>query len=298
MTARLPYVQQNRKIIEGKGHDAQEWRWMQAGIGPAGVCGSGDLKVTPKAAMQVQVAAGSAFIEDDAGPFTGLYHVVNDAAATVDIEASHQTLGRKDIVIAEVLDTAFGSSSDEWRVRSVSGTAASTPVAPSVPARALLLAEINVTAGLGAVAAANITEKRVPGGGWAAPRGIVHAETLPSKQSNGERAIIIDKSMTLPSGRYYVATLQGVVIFANADAAGDIRYYVSGAYKSAIWQGRAITAGNSFGINSFPASHLVTGTSPSFKMDIARTVGTGAMTLDSQFSPIIFQVVDMGGGVL
>ena len=49
MTERLPYVQQNRTVAAGTGHNAQEWRWMIASNqgGLRGVDSATALKPAP-----------------------------------------------------------------------------------------------------------------------------------------------------------------------------------------------------------------------------------------------------------
>lgn len=304
MAERLPYVQQNRTVAAGEGHGAQEWRWMHAGAaGPAGVCGAGDLKVAAATGLQLTVAAGGAFVSDGASPIAGLYHVFNDGPATITLDASHLTLGRIDLVIAEVTDTAAGGTADAFRIRKVTGTAASSPAAPAVPARSLVLAQVSVAANASSIVAGNITDRRVAGGQWAQARGLVwsyDASGLAGTflQSLGELDTIFTQTVATVPGRRYTYGFTGVVIFQAASDAGNVRLLIGGTTFARLFQSQAITAGNSFSQNVRTMPRVATGTSHELSATMQRTLGTGAMTLDVAFAPVYFTMYDEGGSVL
>jgi hypothetical protein len=95
--------------------------------------------------MQVTVASGLAGIPHSAA-FGGLYAAYNDANVTLSVDAAHSTQYRRDVVIAEILDTADGDASDAWQLRVVKGTNNATAPAPlpSTPAKSIWLSTINV----------------------------------------------------------------------------------------------------------------------------------------------------------
>jgi len=73
------------------------------------------------------------------------YFVANDAAVTGSMTAAHATLNRYDILYLQVNDTAIDSSgSRNATINYLAGTAASTPLIPTLPARSIMLAYILV----------------------------------------------------------------------------------------------------------------------------------------------------------
>jgi hypothetical protein len=108
--------------------------------------------------MSVNVGSGLAFVPSDATSILrGLYLCYNNGTTNLAIEASHSTLARKDTVIAQVLDGFYSGSDNKWQLRVLTGTAASTPTAPSAPANAIRLATIEVLAGATSITSARIT---------------------------------------------------------------------------------------------------------------------------------------------
>jgi hypothetical protein len=301
MAERLPYVQQNRTVAAGAGHDAQEWRWSAAGASKTGVCGAGELKVSTGTGMQVTVAAGGAFVPDGTTP-AGAYHVFNDAAIAVSVNASSPTQGRIDLIVAEVLDTAAGSAEDRFRIRAVAGTTSGSPVAPAVPARSLVLAEVSVPAAAVNVLAGHITDRRVAGGAWAPARGQVWtfdatalAGTL--RQSAGEIDTMFTQSVPTVPGRKYSFGVTGVVVFDQASGGGSWVYKI-GASNLLIWQGLGLAAGNSFAVNMRSSwTLLAAAATVALSATLQKTVGSGVMTIDSGFGPIVFAMYDEGGGL-
>jgi hypothetical protein len=114
-------------------------------------------RVTP--AMFVTVGAGTAYVPASSAT-GGLYAVCNDAAYDVAIATAHATLGRKDLVVARVYDAEYSGAANNWALEAVTGTPAGSPVVPSTPAGALLLAVIQVNAATTTIVNGNITDSR------------------------------------------------------------------------------------------------------------------------------------------
>jgi fructose-specific phosphotransferase system component IIB len=102
--------------------------------------------------MQVKVNTGQCWIRGHFGKSTTL--------KTLSIAAAHATLARKDVVI---IRADFGDN--EIEVDVLTGTAAASPVAPSLTQNADVwetqLAEVNVPAAAVTIAAGNVTDRRM-----------------------------------------------------------------------------------------------------------------------------------------
>jgi hypothetical protein len=129
-----------------------------------GVVRTGDFAVTQNGTpnMSVDVAAGGAFIRGTQNANQGAYHVWNDGTVNLSIDAAHPTNGRKDLVIAQVRDAFYSGATNDARITVVTGTAAASPVDPSLSSfpNALVLARITVAAGDTAINTADITDLR------------------------------------------------------------------------------------------------------------------------------------------
>lgn len=128
-----------------------------------GVCSvtDGDLQVTDgSTGMEIQIAAGCAWVRGDTTVDQGFYYVRNDASVTQTLSASDPTDDRIDLVIAHVYDSQYIGSVDEWVIEIVTGTASPSPSPPTVPDSALVLAEVYVTAGSSTVDSGDITDRR------------------------------------------------------------------------------------------------------------------------------------------
>lgn len=125
------------------------------------------VTATSPASMNIQVAAGRAWVTGDAITRQGSYLVENDAAVTVGpLGAAHATLHRIDLVVLRVRDAAPDGGSDtvdEARLEVVQGSPAGSPVPPLVPGSAIPLAEIRIDAGVTSIAAGKVTDTRFPG---------------------------------------------------------------------------------------------------------------------------------------
>lgn len=129
-------------------------------IDPAG----GGLLVTQRAAgtdMSVDVAAGIAVIEGDDQADQGNYVARNTAAANVAGITAPGSNSWIVIVYLQVRDPdAGGSAGDDAALGFVTGTAAASPVAPTLPDSAIELARITIPTGTVAITNAMISDRR------------------------------------------------------------------------------------------------------------------------------------------
>lgn len=115
---------------------------------------------TAPASMQITVKAGMAWVQGAYSTVQGSYVVLNDGDVTLPIAAAHASLARIDLVILEILDSTYSGASNTGQLRVVLGTAAASPVAPSVTGSYVVLAQVRVNAGVTSIAASAITDVR------------------------------------------------------------------------------------------------------------------------------------------
>lgn len=130
------------------------------------------LAVTASSGMNVAVAAGICFVQNTSSTTAGLHPVCLDTAGTITLATSDVTNPRIDNIIARVVDN--GDNTSTTTVERQTGTPAPSPVAPTLPATSLLLAQIAVGAGVSSIVGGNITDKRVD---TAASGGIITVKT-------------------------------------------------------------------------------------------------------------------------
>lgn len=166
-----PFALQNA----GATHTAAGDRMMLAGllagasasgslISRGGINGAlgGGLKVAAQGTpnMSVQVPSGVAYVQGSLDIKQGVYACINDGTVNITITAAHATLPRIDSIIAHVYDSQYSGATNTWALEVVTGTAASTPVAPTLPSNSLLLANISVTAAKTSIVAGDISDLR------------------------------------------------------------------------------------------------------------------------------------------
>jgi len=110
--------------------------------------------------MAVEVQSGWALVPGSESSTQAGYWVFNDSTITESVDTSHGSLPRIDIAVLQVRDAFYSGASNDWFIDVVTGTPASSPVAPTAPANSLILAEILVPAASSTVVNANITDKR------------------------------------------------------------------------------------------------------------------------------------------
>lgn len=132
--------------------------------GAAWGVGSGptELQVTQNGTpnMSVNVAAGRAWIDGTESATQGTYTFYNDGTVNLAIAAASPTNPRKDLIIARIRDAQYSGASNTGAVEVVTGTAAASPVEPTVPANSIVLALVDVAANATSITNANITDRR------------------------------------------------------------------------------------------------------------------------------------------
>lgn len=132
-------------------------------VATEGVVGAGDFEVTERAAspaMQVDVAAGRAFVYGDDITNQFAYVALSEGVVEVAVEAADVTDDRIDLVVVRVLDSDAGVVGDEAKVEVITGTPDPSPTVPSTPDTALTLASIFVTANAATITDSDITDLR------------------------------------------------------------------------------------------------------------------------------------------
>jgi hypothetical protein len=129
-----------------------------------GVVHAGDLAVTATGTpdMNVNVAAGAAFIRGTLSAFQGVYQALNDASYALTMPAADATNPRRILIILEVRDSSYDGTDDDARLVAVVGAPAAAPVDPSLAAypNALVLARISQPASAPNIQAGYITDLR------------------------------------------------------------------------------------------------------------------------------------------
>jgi hypothetical protein len=110
--------------------------------------------------LALNVASGVVIIPGSEGTKQGVYICVNDATEVVTMAAAHASLPRIDLVVARIQDSFYSGASDTWTLEPVTGTANSTPVAPSAPANSIILATITRSAADDTIASGDIADSR------------------------------------------------------------------------------------------------------------------------------------------
>jgi hypothetical protein len=218
MTVSTPPV-----FLQDGSHTAEEVRQMMAnlfgcdtasfagGIGAAdpghGVLRPGHLAVSENGTpnMSVNISAGGAFIRGSQAAAQGLYSFYNDGTVNLTIDAADPTNGRKDLIVAQVRDSAYAGSDDDARLFVVKGTAAGSPADPTVPADCLVLARVNVGAGVSSITNANIDELRTFVRPWHISWGVLATGKDTAERTNRSLSANINSAvaltLTMPAGR-------------------------------------------------------------------------------------------------
>lgn len=161
----------------------------------------GRLQVTGSGStLQSFVDTGLCVIGNDASAFAGPYVCYNDASFAQTHDAANATLFRRDIVYAQVLDTAFGDASSLWQMNIAKGTNNATSPAPlpSLPSRAIPLAYISIDPGI-----TNLTGKVVDARPWIGQGGGAIRTNSSSHPVNPPiGTIIMDDNGNLPAYIY------------------------------------------------------------------------------------------------
>jgi hypothetical protein len=148
--------------LQAGSHPAENDRLYTKGlIGTEGVGSLTDLAVTSLGGLNLSVAAGYVYILGSVTATQGMYQSYNDAAQSLVVATAHPTLARIDRVCVTVNDSAYGSLSDNIVIQILTGTASASPVAPTMPANSLSLADVAVAAAATSLTNVNITSTRI-----------------------------------------------------------------------------------------------------------------------------------------
>jgi hypothetical protein len=127
---------------------------VTAGIGARGrahgILAADALAVTTTGAANkgVVVAPGMASVRGTFAGQDGCYIVGNDANVTLTLaDRSAATNSRRDLIVAQVRDATYSGASNDWQMAIVQGTAAVSPVDPTVPASSIVLARVTIPPG-------------------------------------------------------------------------------------------------------------------------------------------------------
>lgn len=193
-----------------------------------GVVGDNDLKVSQRGAganMSVDVAPGVIWVAGDDSVFQPSYRCYNDGVVNLTIAASHATLDRRDLVVAEVRDAAFSGVSTDWRIRVITGTPDSVPVTPTEPSNAVALAVVQVPGASTSVPDANILDYRpyATAGSRVVRRVTKTSSTTINATSEGAaNTILTAPTLACDGGRYRIEfTAPGV---EPVSAAGGVAF--------------------------------------------------------------------------
>ena len=145
-------------------HTAEQVRrWAEATLGTnEGVMGGDELAVTHSSAMTLSIAEGRVLISGTENSYQGTYFCENRGAATVTVTGGDATNPRIDLVVARVRDSVYSGSAgnDGFTLEVVTGTAAASPSAPTLPDNCVALAEVAVAAGASSLTGSNLTDVR------------------------------------------------------------------------------------------------------------------------------------------
>jgi hypothetical protein len=150
--------------LQNGSHPAENDRLtMQAIWATTGIVSSSSLLVHANSplGMSVLVDSGWCVIIGNYQANMGVYTVYNDATVTLTIETADPTNPRIDRVVATVQDSYYTGSADDVIFQVLTGTPASSPVAPAIPTNSISLATVTVGAGVGQITSGNITDTRV-----------------------------------------------------------------------------------------------------------------------------------------
>ncbi|MCE5227131.1 MAG: hypothetical protein LLG05_14895, partial [Porphyromonadaceae bacterium] len=263
----------NPVFLDNLTYPAKELRKNLKDIFTEGILSSTALAVSEHStpAMSVDIALGRALIESDEGNY-GTYVIENDALVTKTIASSDPSNPRIDRVIAQMYDaTDIGGADNKWALEVLTGTPASSPVAPALPSNALDLALVAVGAGVTTILNANITDKReqatINGVDLSNYVDLSSAQTITGvktfsstpkmdaiAEKTADAGVTVD-GLLIKDGK--VAALSSKIITATRDmtsASGDVSYTGVGFMPTSIVCFGAISGTYSFFVGSADSS--------------------------------------------
>jgi microcystin-dependent protein len=152
--------------IQASSHSAQLFRQAITTLiaSAGGIVNPGDYAVaataTPSMAVTVAggVPGGQIWVPGTSltGP-QAAYMGYNDGQVTLTIAASNPSNPRIDVPVAQVQDAAYAGATNSFSLSVVTGTPGGSPVAPSIPASSIGLADVLVPASATSITSGNIT---------------------------------------------------------------------------------------------------------------------------------------------
>ena len=218
--------QQPPTFLQAGSHPAEGLRQMTASLlkdlpGVVEETNGGLEVVDGSSGMQVVVRKGRAFVAGTESGLQGMYHVTLSTDKTLTLSAGNASNARRDLIVARVYDTAYGSSSEnKWAIEVVEGTPSGTPTNPAAPANSLKLASVLVAANASTISSGNIGDLRT----FAGESGTVE-EPASSDYSRGVRSIPGSTLTTVAAWSTW-----GSVLNLGAPTAGesyDLRFWAS-----------------------------------------------------------------------
>jgi hypothetical protein len=131
--------------------------------GRPGVMRSTDWAVTQNGTpnMSVNVAAGAGLVLGSESSTQGGYFCQSTSTTNLAITTANPTNPRRDLVVARIRDAQYATGpTSAFDLFVVTGTAAASPVDPTVPANCLVVARVAVAALASSIVNANITDLR------------------------------------------------------------------------------------------------------------------------------------------
>lgn len=126
----------------------------------------GSMKVAPVSGLTIQVYAGFCVVANSTSNLQGAYVMGSMVANQLTVATADPTNPRIDLVCATVYDP--GTSSGYSEVQIITGTPASSPTVPSLPANSLALAQVSVPANTTTISTGLLSDVRTytgPAGG-------------------------------------------------------------------------------------------------------------------------------------
>lgn len=196
--------------LQNASHSAALFRQALSGAyATGGILGVGEMAVAQQGTpnMSVILGAGRVMIPGTSvspqSGFTwttqGMYYALNDAPLTLTVATSNPTNPRIDAVYVQVQDSYYSGASNTGVAGISQGTAAPSPVAPSIPTNAILIAYIAVAANATSIINANITAQQTSA--KLSQNGMGLVPVIPATVVNGTVG---------PNGSVTVSTASGV----------------------------------------------------------------------------------------
>jgi hypothetical protein len=259
--------------LQNGSHSADLFRQAVSSLVPpgGGLVTSGDLNVTQTgtASMNVLVGVGRAWVPGtNVGNVTGgnfssqaMYYCQNDAAVTVSVATSDATDPRIDVVYLAIQDSQYAGTTNTAVLGVATGVhtpGATYPTnAPSIPANAIALAWINVTASASSIDNAHITKILNP---TLQPLPVLHSEWtfaasgIPTATVWGTGTLTNDAAKTTDAG---FITTPGTDRLTFRDA-GEYAIHLMGQWGTAT-TGRAFTQIGDGSTNTWTRASAVVG---------------------------------------